>query len=201
MQIIEQANSLLALMREQAESGDFWKNIPLAQEYALRIEELLHDEDCDWWDTLAFCDAILLEELLNQRDTPRLCLRFMALRNQILQQTRREASPEEYQELHLTEEAALAIQQKLTDYIDPATRMEDWLHQYGGMLRFDPVEMTPQWEEAIFEVECECEKKLTKANRGMGFCFTYWSTKATILAKKGIIWRSPSLMNPRVMFD
>ena len=37
--------------------------------------------------------------------------------------------------------------------------------------------------------------------RGMGFCFNYWSAKRAALARRGIQWRSPSAMNPRVMFD
>jgi F-type H+-transporting ATPase subunit b len=36
----------------------------------------------------------------------------------------------------------------------------------------------------------------------MGFCFEYWSKKSELLSSKyGIEWRSPSLMNPRVLFD
>ena len=37
--------------------------------------------------------------------------------------------------------------------------------------------------------------------RGMGFCFMYWSSKADVLARRGIFWKSPHEMNPRVMFD
>ena len=39
------------------------------------------------------------------------------------------------------------------------------------------------------------------APRGMGFCFLYWSSKAAVLARRGIFWKSPHEMNPRVMFD
>ena len=37
--------------------------------------------------------------------------------------------------------------------------------------------------------------------RGMGFCFGYWSAKRGVLAKRGIEWRDPHQMNPRVLFD
>ena len=35
----------------------------------------------------------------------------------------------------------------------------------------------------------------------MGFCHSYWSAKRAALARRGIEWRSPSAMNPRVIFD
>jgi len=35
----------------------------------------------------------------------------------------------------------------------------------------------------------------------MGFCFAYWAEKRNALARRGIEWRSPSRMNPGVMFD
>lgn len=198
--MIEQANSLLALMRDYAQTGDYWKSIPLAREYYQLIEQMLDNPDVEWNDTLAFCDAIFLEELLMQRDVPRLCLRFLALRNRILSRPHPTAS-EEYQELHLPEEEAQAYLEKLTSYIDPATRMQDWAQRYQVFLLFDPVEMTPRWEEVIFEVECECERLLADQPRGMGFCFSYWSTKRAVLARHGIQWKSPGQMNPRVMFD
>ena len=37
--------------------------------------------------------------------------------------------------------------------------------------------------------------------RGMGFCFSYWSAKKSVLESYGIEWRSPRQMNPRVLFD
>jgi len=35
----------------------------------------------------------------------------------------------------------------------------------------------------------------------MGFCFGYWAEKRNALERRGIEWMSPSVMNPRVMFD
>ena len=51
------------------------------------------------------------------------------------------------------------------------------------------------------EVEKEVDEQLKDEPRGMGFCFSYWSAKRAALARRGIEWRSPSAMNPRVMFD
>ena len=45
------------------------------------------------------------------------------------------------------------------------------------------------------------ELVLEEQEKGMGFCFEYWNTKKNVLAKYGIEWRNPHIMNPRVMFD
>ena len=71
----------------------------------------------------------------------------------------------------------------------------------GGMLKVDPVQATPEWEKVIYEVEKEVDEELKDEPRGMGFCFGYWSAKRAALARRGIEWRSPSEMNPRVIFD
>ncbi len=69
------------------------------------------------------------------------------------------------------------------------------------MLRFDPVERTPQWEKVIYAVMKECDRRLGEETPRMGYCFELWSTMRTVLAEYGIEWRDPHMMNPRVMFD
>lgn len=68
-------------------------------------------------------------------------------------------------------------------------------------LKYDPVEDTDGYLAVIDEVERRLYKKLKNQPRGMGFCFEYWSAKRDLLAEYGIEWRSPGVMNPRVMFD
>lgn len=70
-----------------------------------------------------------------------------------------------------------------------------------SMLKSDPVEWTAEYEAVIDEADHEAYQHLTDAPRGMGFCFGYWAEKRAALAKRGIEWRSPSVMNPRVLFD
>ena len=71
-----------------------------------------------------------------------------------------------------------------------------------GHLRKDPVEYTWEWEEIYYDVEEQLEKIFEDEPRHMGFCFRYWSTKQDLLKNAyGIDWKSPSMMNPRVMFD
>lgn len=90
---------------------------------------------------------------------------------------------------------------RIQDYLNPLVPMEEWCRNYGVTLKFDPVERTREWEDCIYDVEKKCDKILEGESRGMGFCHSYWSTKKAVLAKYGIRWNSPSVMNPRVMFD
>lgn len=90
---------------------------------------------------------------------------------------------------------------RIQDYLDPSVSMEEWCRNYGVGLKFDPVERTQEWEDRIYDVEKECDRILAGERKGMGFCYSYWSTKKAVLARRGIKWNSPSAMNPGVMFD
>ena len=65
--------------------------------------------------------------------------------------------------------------------------------------KHDPVEMTTEYLSVIDEVEKEIFKKRTVF--GMGACHEIWALKEEALAKRGISWMSPGMLNPRVMFD
>ncbi len=68
-------------------------------------------------------------------------------------------------------------------------------------LKYDPIEDTPEFLKIEDELEALIEAKIGK-NRFLGFCFFYWSAKKEILKEKyGIDWKSPSELNPHVMFD
>ena len=66
-------------------------------------------------------------------------------------------------------------------------------------LKHDPVEMTEEYLAVIDEVDEKIEKN--REYRGFGSCHHVWSLKTDYLAEKGITWRSPDLLNPRVRFD
>lgn len=70
-----------------------------------------------------------------------------------------------------------------------------------GHLKRDPVEWTARWEEVIDEADRIAYENLRDVPRGMGWCFGFWSERKAALRKFGIDWRSPSNMNPRVLFD
>lgn len=196
--------SLIKKMRKNAaeEWHPVWKNIPLARE----MFDLLHNAlpisgpYMDASEIIFCCDIIFLEDLLNTRDVPRLCLEFLQLRKLALEaQT---ADDEKFDsDAVLGVQDAERIQNELDFYIDPSVSTKWWVDYVGAHLMFDPVERTPRWEEIIYEVEKKCDKRLKGEPRGMGFCFGYWSVKRAVLSKYDISWRSPAVMNPGVMFD
>ena len=66
-------------------------------------------------------------------------------------------------------------------------------------LRHDPVEMTEEYLAVIDEVGEKIERK--REYRGFGSCHHLWSLKTDYLAEKGVAWKSPVVLNPRVRFD
>lgn len=71
-----------------------------------------------------------------------------------------------------------------------------------GNLKHDPIEWSAEYEHIIDDVEKKVGELLSNEPRGMGFCFSYWNTKANVLSEYyGIEWRSPAIMNPGVIFD
>ena len=68
-------------------------------------------------------------------------------------------------------------------------------------LKRDPVEFSRQFEEIIDDVDRKLYNMYRNTPRCMGFCFEIWSSRKALLAQQGIEWRTPSEMNPGVMFD
>ncbi len=66
-------------------------------------------------------------------------------------------------------------------------------------LKADPIEMSEKYLAVIDEVEEKIKKN--RKHFGMGSCYEYWNLKEEYLLEKGIRWKSPHIMNPRVMFD
>ena len=65
-----------------------------------------------------------------------------------------------------------------------------------GFIKNDPVEKTEKYLAVIDNVEEKIEK-----TKQMDHCLEYWSLKARFLFEYGILWRSPTQLNPGVMFD
>lgn len=94
------------------------------------------------------------------------------------------------------------LERALADMFTQTELFKIMLDPKIGHLRTDPVEYTWQWEKIYYDVEAELDRRLANVPRQMGFCFQYWAMKRELLMEKyGIDWRSPSQMNPRVMFD
>ncbi len=104
-------------------------------------------------------------------------------------------------ELEASEEVdrELALYRQNIDYADKG--LFDKIVQKGH-LRKDPIEWSPDYENIIDEATRQTYSLLEGYPRGMGFCFAYWSTKKQVLKERyGLDWKSPSAMNPRVIFD
>ncbi|MCR5519383.1 MAG: hypothetical protein K6F21_03540 [Bacteroidales bacterium] len=179
-------------MRSNAQEQAIFKNLPLAAETFKLIRELDDPEEGPLGKAYA-CNAMI--EQLSEYDTPRFVLRILRQELAWLEESSEKSDwlfPEDVQE----------DIDRLEAYIDTeALGMEEFCKKYGRHLLFDPVERTKRWEEIYFEVEAECDRRLEAQPRGMGFCFGYWATKHAVLAEYGIDWKSPHIMNPRVMFD
>lgn len=166
--------------------GSMWKNIELGKE-AFAIMKELPETVPGEFDTPAEKAALLgsMLEQMNETDTPRFCIG--------VREYMRSLSPDD-------EDNARELAM-LRDYIDLSLPMEEYCRRYRRHLKFDPVERTEEMERVVADVERECDRRLAGTPRGMGFCFAYWSARGAALSRRGIDWRSPSLMNPGVMFD
>ncbi len=184
--IIEELGKRFTQMVANANANEFWKNIGLGRE-AFEMMRKLPEQVPGEFETPEE-KGNLLCNMLEQMDeilTPRLCI---SVRNEIAR-------------LNPADEDNIAERAKLLDYINPKVSMKEFCKKYNRHLLFDPVERTERHEEVIQDVEAECDKCLGNVPRGMGFCFAYWSKRRDILASYGIRWRSPSEMNPGVLFD
>ncbi len=195
---IDRASYLLGeIYANYKEMGMMWKNIPLAKEAFAIIKELpdiLENE----FETPAEKATLLCRMLgfVNELDMPRFCIEVREYATGLYAQTPH--MREEDVEMRGINEEEI---QRLRDYIDESFPMEEYCKKYDRMLFFDPVERSERWEEVIYDVERECDERLKEERRSMGFCFGYWTTKWAVLSNYDIDWRTPSVMNPGVMFD
>ena len=194
---------LINVMRENAEDNAPWKNIPLAHEMMHLFKDCtpLRDKEINPVVRMQAMMALEGENLLSKQDLPRLFLSFYAY-----WEINNELKEKQDGKVNDGDDFAKAIDDNLFKYtwiIEPFMTAElfDKLFGQDQMLRFDLIQYTPEWEKAIYDIEKETDKELKGESRGMGFCFLYWSVKTEKAAQHGLQWRSPHLMNPRVMFD
>ena len=181
-------------MRENSQEMNTWKNIPLAEECVKLLKEIDDPEETPMGKALA-CEAIISQ--LPEYGVPRFTLSILRYKLELVK-----ASDEQDAERYPTVAEVEADIQRLEDYIDTEhVTVEAFMKRYNRHLRFAEIERTPIWEENYYDVEKECDRLLGDTPRGMGFCFGYWSTLRSVLAKRGIVWQSPHELNPRVMFD
>ena len=200
VELVEQIN-------RNNEDGIIWKNIPLVRDFLHELKDVAPFR----WETINpaykayYISCILENESVDKRETPRLFHSLCELFRVCIDYD----VPDDYDDF-LNEKFDKYYFRKVDRWIykfawitdAPAGKIAlDCWDGLGGMLKVDPVQATPEWEKVIYDVEREVDEQLKDEPRGMGFCFSYWSAKRAALARRGIEWRSPSAMNPRVMFD
>lgn len=181
-------------MRKNSEEMRMWKNIPLAKECVELLKAIDDPEETPMGKALA-CEAVVAQ--LPEYDVPRLVLSILRYKLELVQ-----LSDEQDPDRYPTAEEVQADIKRLEDYIDTEHISDTTFRErYQRHLKSAPIERTPLWEENYYEVERECDRRLGDEPRGMGFCFSYWSIRRQVLSERGILWQSPSELNPRVMFD
>ena len=189
--LVETILANVEMMRKNAEEMRIWKNLPIAKETFELIKQVGDDEGP--LGRAMGCEMVV--DKLSEYDAPRFTLQMLRYELEQLQMSENKSDD-------LTEEDVLDHIAELERFIDTENvSYEDYRKQSQRTLLFDPIERTPLWEEINQEVEAETDALLGDEPRGMGFCFGYWSAKRGVLAKRGIEWRDPHQMNPRVLFD
>lgn len=169
-----------------------WENAQLVREfldYANHLNQFEHMVNVLYVAAKRMLDVVI--------EHPRLKLEIMHLLYEVL----RFIENRDMHELGMTED----LREEMRLYqrnIEAADKGDFDAVEQTGHLKHDPIEWTSQWEEVIDEADEIVYKNLKGQPRGMGFCFAFWHERATVLSEKfGIEWRSPSLMNPGVIFD
>ena len=201
------AGDLVDHMINNNKDGNLWKNIPLMREFIHELKDVapFRSEIINPAYKAHFIASMLENDYIDKRETPRLFQSLCEL-YRLYRDFEDPSDYDDYLQEHFDKYYFRQVD-KWIYYMAMIVLDPQWEHALqcwnglGGMLKVDPVQATSQWEEVIYEVEKEVDEQLKDEPRGMGFCFNYWSAKRAALARRGIRWRSPSAMNPRVMFD
>ena len=201
--LIEAFNRMFA----NANEGNFWKNIALGRECLRLMKHCISFNDAEFLPELRLliCQRVIDEDMIEITETPRLFQSFCEYYRHMLEFVDFDVCDKE-----IGQDLQRRFFTQVDEYRDklcwiveeaPGDYAKELWQGLGGVLKKDTVQMSRKYEEVIYEVECELDDMFKDELRGMGFCHAYWSAKRAALAHRGIEWRSPSAMNPRVMFD
>lgn len=203
----EHAGELIDQMNENQKEGNLWKNIPLMREIIHEFKDVapFRTESINPAYKAHYIAGMLENDYIDKREAPRLfhslCELYRFYRDCELSSDFDDFLNEHFDKYYFRKvDSWIYNFAWIVDNPKSNIALDCW-NGLGGMLKVDPIQATPEWEEVIYEVEKEVDEELKDEPRGMGFCFGYWSAKRAALARRGIEWRSPSSMNPRVMFD
>ena len=175
------------------ENRDGWKNLRLVPEAANKLFAMPMEGETSAANQIEVIDLML--ECVDELSIPRQALSIRRYQLSLFDQL---AADETVNVERSDVEQEI---KRLEDYLDLSIPMEEWCKTYHKHLLFDPVERTLEYETVIYEAEEEVAKELKDEPRCMGFCFAYWSALRDALQRRGIEWRTPHQMNPRVHFD
>lgn len=203
----EYAAELIDQMNRNNEDGNMWRNIPLVREFIHELKDVapFRSEIINPAYKAHWIACILENDYIDKRETPRLFQSLCEL-YRLYRDFEKADDYDDYLQEHFDKDYFRQVDKWIYKFAmiisDPQWEyaIQCW-NGLGGMLKVDPVQAVPEWEEVIYEVEKEIDEQLKDEPRCMGFCHSYWSAKRAALARRGIEWRSPSAMNPRVMFD
>ena len=203
----EYAAELIDQMNRNNKDGNIWRNIPLVREFIHELKDVapFRSENINPVYKAHYIASMLENDYIDKRETPRLFQSLCEL-YRLYRDFEDPSDFDDYLQEHFDKNYFRQVDKWIYSFA-MIVRDPQWEHALqcwnglGGMLKVDPVQATTEWEEVIYEVETEVDEQLKDEPRGMGFCHIYWSTKRAALARRGIEWRSPSAMNPRVMFD
>lgn len=201
------AGDLVGQMNRNNENGNLWKNIPLVREFIHEFKDVapFRSEIINPAYKAHFIASMLENDYIDKRETPRLFQSLCEL-YRLYRDFEEAADYDDYLQEHFDKYYFRQVDKWIYSLAmivsDPQWKhaIQCW-NGLGGMLKVDPVQATERWEEIIYDVEKELDLQLKDEPHGMGFCHSYWSAKRAALARRGIQWRSPSMMNPKVMFD
>ena len=178
-----------ASLREQEDEWEIASLCKVLLKYAAWLEEFDHMLDSAYSVVSRFEDCLM--------DHPRLKLRLLGLELAIV---RRIEALNDHELSHAEDlEREISRHKRNIHFAD--NNQLDLIEETGRSLKKDPVEWTARWEEVIDEADRMTEEKLKDHPRGMGFCHGYWHERQKALRKFGVVWRTPSEMNPRTRFD
>ena len=203
----ESATELIDRMSRNNEDGNIWRNIPLVREFIHELKDVapFRSEIINPAYKAHWIACMLENDYIDKRETPRL-FQSMCELYRLYRDFEDPSDFDDYLQEHFDKNYFRQVDKWIYSFamivLDPQWEhaLQCW-NGLGGMLKVDPVQATPEWENVIYDVEKEVDEELEDEPRGMGFCHSYWSAKRAALARRGIEWSSPSAMNPRVMFD
>ena len=214
MENIEKLGELFSQIVENYNTfASSWKNLPLAREAFDLMRDSIPMRVSG--ELTPYTRIVLLDKMIGclpERDCARLIMEIREYQLSLFplmspDDIKEDIDIDEYEGpqdeyvREMTKKDIKEAMKRTEDYLSPRISMEKWCKKYDVHLKFDPVERSQEWEDVIYDVELECAQILKDEPKHMGFCFSYWSTKTAVLARRGIDWSSPSVMNPRVMFD